>query len=444
MNTRDLNTLLETASDFTHPREETMAGVRTALTFLSGRTVYIYGAGWGGRRILSLLRAAGIDVAGFFDKRADRIPAVEGLPLLPPQAVLARCGPDAVLISGTNTLRIAEDIQRSLDGLGGAIEAINGALLGRLLSFPMCRKRRDEGHRFSMIECAQCGYEWRRCALFYGYLQDLNPPLPASSSGCTDFDLVGYTLSQICSLRCVNCCESVPFQAKGKGFVPMEEVLGDLDRIARACQYLERIEMIGGEPFLHPEFAGIVRGILGLANVGYLTIFTNGTVVPSDDLCEAVAHERVLLFISDYSRVLSPAQITRFETTRRKLEAAGVNLQVIGNDVWCDFSSYEECRSDPDVLHRAFINCFLADCHRLHRGVLYRCPHQYGGMLLGTLPVVAGEIVDLHATSDAELPDALRRFEALPYLEACRHCTMPFDAPEIPAGLQLGEDGEPN
>ncbi len=89
-------------------------------------------------------------------------------------------------------------------------------------------------------------------------------------------------------------------------------------------------------------------------------------------------------------------------------------------------------------IKKIFEACPLHCCNRLFNGNLYRCPHQYAGVELGKLKKLEVESIEINKLDEKSLARALEAFENVEYIDACRYCTMPFDAPTVPAGLQLG------
>ena len=53
---------------------------------------------------------------------------------------------------------------------------------------------------------------------------------------------------------------------------------------------------------------------------------------------------------------------------------------------------------------------------------------------------IPGETIHLHSKTQDELIAALNHFEGLPYFDACKHCTMPHDAPRVQGAIQLGQE----
>jgi hypothetical protein len=141
--------------------------------------------------------------------------------------------------------------------------------------------------------------------------------------------------------------------------------------------------------------------------------------------------------VSNYEKCLTGRMLERFLATRKKLDDFGIHYVYIPQNEWKDFSSYEPFTKSAHTLEERFSACPIAPCHRLYRGTLYRCPHQYAGIIMGKLEKRPVECIDVHTMGPKELAGAIEKFEAMSFTEACRHCRMPFDARVVPPGEQL-------
>jgi uncharacterized radical SAM superfamily Fe-S cluster-containing enzyme len=89
-------------------------------------------------------------------------------------------------------------------------------------------------------------------------------------------------ITAACNLTCPTCfAESSPGQHHG--FVPVRDVLANVDqRLARENGRLDVVMLSGGEPTIHPEFIGVLEGLLE-REVQRILINTNGIRIATDD-----------------------------------------------------------------------------------------------------------------------------------------------------------------
>jgi hypothetical protein len=181
----------------------------------------------------------------------------------------------------------------------------------------------------------------------------------------------------------------------------------------------------------------LISGLLDIPNIGYVRSFTNATVIPSDKLCGVMGNHRFMLYISNYEKSLTGKMLENTFKTKEKLQKNNIDYISNQNSEWLDFAADFDLQKGREQLKLAFKNCFINMCHRLYKGKLYRCPHQYAGVQLGKLKEFPAECLDIHSMNEKELAQALEIFAGLEFTDACRYCTLPFDALPVPAGEQL-------
>lgn len=409
---------------------------------LAGRLVLIHGAGALGQLLLATLRGHNIGVHAFVDRAATLLGNVDQIPVHEPQ-YLAGLGPDVVVIIASNSKPRADAMAQAIIEIQPAAEVLDGFAVNRILRSTLCRRLLDEGWTFDLIQCENCGFEGKGCGICSSYLRRVGgAEVGENDWRCESFDWFGYIVGQRCTLKCVHCCEAIP-RLREHAFVDHDIVVSDVAAMAKASRFLNFVELIGGEPFLHPQIGQILASLLAVENIGYVKVFTNGTVVPSDSLCDILTNPRLMLQMSNYAHQVSGTLLRNIQATRRKLADRGVRYIFTPVPEWQDFSSFDLHHPDDAVLPTVFRACPLRNCHRLYKGVLYRCPHQYAGVQLGRLDALPVETVQIAAKTPKELASALTAFEDVSYIDACRYCTLPFDAKVVPAGEQIISSSNP-
>lgn len=87
-----------------------------------------------------------------------------------------------------------------------------------------------------------------------------------------------FHIADHCNLNCVSCSHFSSL-VDGERFVSVEEVRRDLMSLKRLVKHIDRIDILGGEPFLNPcwkDYIALARELFKYAD---LTIITNGTYV---------------------------------------------------------------------------------------------------------------------------------------------------------------------
>ena len=415
------------------PSSETEALVQA----LRQNKLVIYGGGALGQLLANTLALYGIQPYAFVDRAADRMSRIDCVPVYGPERLSER-SPDLVVIIAMNMESQYNTLSDAVRDLNPSLRVLDGFVMNRVLRYHPCLEERQRNEPCDLIRCENCGFERRECPLA---LSSLKKAARAAAGDGADwrsgaFDWFGYIVGQVCTLRCVHCCEAVPF-LKEHAFVDSRTIVSDVQKVAQSCRFLKFVELIGGEPFAHPEFERTLRALLEIENIGYIKVFTNATIVPDDSLCEVLKEPRVMLQVSNYEEQASSRVLPHILATRSKLAEKLVSYIFTPNIEWRDFSTFDLRRTEVDTLKRVFPECPLSICHRLHKGTLYRCPHHYAGVQLGKLKKLDVECVDIDKFDNGGLAKALEAFENVSYIDACQYCTMPFDAAVVRAGEQL-------
>lgn len=435
----DLKLLQEIFQDIvTSPNAESRAqeGIDAIREELKGKKIIIYPAGALGRLLSQTLQVYGINTFLFIDRAAAEVSVVDGIPVKEP-SFISTVNEDSVILVSANSSSLGKTLRQVVSEHNPDVPVLDGFLINRILRYPICQRQLEDNQVFDIVRCENCGHEESDCGIFLAYLKRVAPGqrdelLWKSRS----FNWLGYLISQKCTLKCKHCCEMIPYLKNGR-FVSCDTVISDIRKIAQSCHFLKFVYFIGGEPFLHPEFEKILLELLQLENIGYIKSFTNGTVFPSDSLCKILKNPRIMLTVSNYEKVLSGKLKENFYATKKKLDEWRIHYVFNPQLEWRDFSSFEFHEDKKHTLEEIFSNCSLSHYRRLHEGILYHCAHQYAGIQLGELIEFPHECIHIHEYDPIELAKVIEDWDKLPYIDACRYCTMPYDAEVVPAGEQI-------
>jgi organic radical activating enzyme len=397
----------------------------------ANRNLIIYGASVIGISVYRAVCELGIKTEYIVDQDADKLGNIDGFAISKPDLL-----PDlnnACIVFIAASVVTTRSILSNLPTLPeNSVVVTNGEHAANLLQCAVCAKRNREGRDCELVECGICSVLDNHCPVFRKRGEDVIGALPYSEKRKSKTNtMIGYVLGKVCSLNCKHCCESIPLYPKERRkFMDAKTVIKDIEQLASACEHITKVELIGGEPFLHPHLASIIARTLSIKNVAFVQVFTNGTIVPSKDLCNVLANKRVAVHISDYSHILTDEQKAKIERTKETLSQSKVPFVMGTGKKWFDFSSFDFRDDDETKLRERYNACFLHWCNRLCEGVLYVCPHHYAGTGLGYIDK-QNDTVHIHELDEDELVDAIDRFKTLEFSEACRHCKMPWDAPVI-------------
>ena len=406
---------------------------------LANKPIYIYGAlGRTAKLLISRLNELGIPIKSGFDRRGNSTLS-NGLNVVvkPPERVF-ELSPEDVLILAAGSAELFHSMQCEVDkfstGMGPKI--IDGRKLTYVLQNLHCANLAREEMHENVMTCI--GYHTKpfKCEYFMRLTEKLASneiPQDVQADGST-FNSVGYLISEWCNLKCAQCCEAVPY-LDSKEVVSIDEIVADLKKLTASIKFLHRLDIVGGEPFAHRNITAIIKEISKLPGIGYIAVFTNGTIMPSDELCAALVSERIIVTNSDYSHSLSDSMKERINNTIEKLKRHGVKVVQIADRYWFDLIHFQRNAVNDQELEKNYADCFLESCRRLYRGTLFHCAVQANGIKLGRIPKT--NVVELHAAGTEEIRRQLETFESERFIESCRYCALPVGAKEVQAAMQL-------
>lgn len=264
---------------------------------------------------------------------------------------------------------------------------------------------------------------------------------------------------QNCSLKCKNCANFSPYLAKTIPFYPHEEICQDLQAITDACQIL-RLQLQGGEFFLHPNALQILEYIANNPRIHQVTIATNATIIPKDSLLAIIKQSgKFSVRLSDYGEA-NHKSAQRLESA---LASHGIphftHHYVHSDNQWRDCGGKDMERLGDDVVQKIFETClFGRNCLTMENGLISRCSrgvvaHIVQGFGLGANDGILvrpnakrafATITQAHQKStekQANLPSfsflTLKHFLDNPSpMEACHYC-YGTSGKTIPPGEQL-------
>lgn len=240
-------------------------------------------------------------------------------------------------------------------------------------------------------------------------------------------------ITTFCNLRCKRCAKCIPYFDKHRHFTAAQiaESLGLLTK------YVDKIyvaSILGGEPFLNPELAEILKVCAQNTKIEHLEITTNASIEPTDEQLRIIRDFNIDVHISDY-RSISDTYKQAKDRFVKRLEEYGIKYEYQFHDIWLDFGEIEKHEYTDKQLHRMYVHCPMNSCAVFNDNKLYKCGHtsylsQHGMVEDGD------DVIDLKKVrSRREMKARIRKFYSVKYAAACQYC-LSYPA-AIPAGEQL-------
>ncbi len=197
-----------------------------------------------------------------------------------------------------------------------------------------------------------------------------------------------------CTLKCKKCNMFVPGYKEHITF-SVKELINNIDLLMQNIDYLFKYQIVGGEPFLNPDLCGFLKyiGKKYRQRIGWIRIVTNGTVEPSEELCDVLVTYDMELSISDYTAEV--AYSSRLEQIIKKIKQFGVRYTVNESLLWRDFNFPGIIQQRSKEETKEHMTCCGTAWHGLQDGKLYYCNSGYSAERAGLFSLKSDDYVDL-------------------------------------------------
>lgn len=198
-------------------------------------------------------------------------------------------------------------------------------------------------------------------------------------------------LTEKCSLKCKDCGALITHFKHPKHY-EKERIITSMKRLSKSVDGIRNLVLFGGEPFIHPEFVDICKAAAEIDNALMVSVITNGTIIPTNEVLQQLHALGICVQISDYG-VLSK--------DRDMLEKILIEKQIVCEVVPQTAAWYPV--SVPENHHRSrqeridlFEKCvFSKKCPQLQNGEFHICGYSAAGSALNLIPKNGSGYIDL-------------------------------------------------
>lgn len=243
-------------------------------------------------------------------------------------------------------------------------------------------------------------------------------------TGQVFFTSENFIPSTICDLNCRSCLNFNPYIEKNI-VDPIDQVKKDIDLFFSNVDLIYRFQLSGGEPFLYRDFVEILQYISDnyKNQIIRLETITNGTIIPSEEICDVLSRNDVILYLDDYREAL-PDGGKIYEQVKDKLEHH--NVKIIYNYVekWMRLydESFDHSEDSEDELQRFYEQCGNP-YSTLRTGKLAGCNYAHYAMKAGIIEDDPDNYFELGKNINKwELLEFRLRYNKRGYVNFCKKC----------------------
>ena len=236
---------------------------------------------------------------------------------------------------------------------------------------------------------------------------------------------VEIVLTTFCSLKCRDC--SNPYH------IDADSIIQVLQNLTASIDSLTQLVLLGGEPFIYPDFVKILNYTNSNPKIKSICIKTNGVFKMSDEILQVLKCAKVHLDVSDYG-----VRSDMVGNNCRRFRKEKIAYFCQDRKPWYDMGDMTRRKRTVSELTMQYKNCNYK-CRCILNGKLYICPRASHGSDLGFFKEQL--YVDLlTASGDAE--EVRNKILSLYYydkpMQACDWCDAGTDkCVPIPCGVQV-------
>ena len=290
------------------------------------------------------------------------------------------------------------------------------------------------------LEIDFIGYDLYSPEYMYRNIDNYYYTLISSNKNISYLTQIQIPVTMRCTLRCRECNSYIPYIKKGEDF-DAEQIIQAVNKLLTAYKAIGNILLYGGEPLLYGDLHKLVSVFSSDEHIEQVSVVSNGTLLPDEQLLKTMMDPKVVVRISDYGSL-----------SRKKAEL----LELLGkNNIRTELTDFKFWNRQPTVeilneteeqLRKKVFNCCtIADSNTLINGKLFFCSYSAYHHYLRAVPDFGDNYVDLFATQEegAQLREKIEKIrqmgkDGLPK-QACRFCNFNNFADNLPVAEQTTE-----
>lgn len=265
--------------------------------------------------------------------------------------------------------------------------------------------------------------------------------IPVADKNISYISQVQLPVTMRCTLRCKECNSYVPYCKGIPEEFEYEDMIKSVERLLSSYKTIANVLLYGGEPLLHKDLYRLVNSFAQNKQIEKVTIVTNGTLLPDEQLLNSICKPNVYVRISNYGSLSR-----KKDELIAMLKSRKVNLEVTDFKFWNRNPTVDILDESTEELRKKVKNCCsIAKALTIIKGKLFFCGFSAFYDYFQAVPDYGDNYVDLlkFDGTDEELREKIDGMlkmseDGLPK-KACRYCKFNNFEDNLPVAEQTTE-----
>jgi len=230
---------------------------------------------------------------------------------------------------------------------------------------------------------------------------------------------VDLIITEKCSLKCKDCSNLSQYYENPKNS-NLDSTLKSIDDFCEVIDEINEFRLIGGEPFMNKDIYTYINKLSQKSNVGRVTIYTNGTILPNPNKIDSLKNDKLLFIVTDYGDLSKHT-----DKLERLLQQNKIDYYRSPVQGWTECSIFYPYNRKDAELKKIFNRCCAKNLFTISDGKFFRCPFVANGYRLHAIPIDSKDFV---LPNKEDIYDYVYNTDRL---NACNYCKGRFLDDEI-------------
>lgn len=231
-----------------------------------------------------------------------------------------------------------------------------------------------------------------------------------------------FYITTCCTLKCKDCSFLLPLMYKNKinECQSFDEFKLTLDTLLNSIDYIDMINLLGGEPLLNKELPKMIEYCANNKKIGVIKIITNATILFSNALLDVLKNnnDKVYVYISNYSTNDKITHLLKYDAIIKQLKIYNIKHQIMKDLYWTELNNVPKQNLSPEKLTKNFASCPFNTCLSVFNNGFFVCPR---AAALNKL-FLADEMEKIMICNNDHLKEDLIDFYHKPFYSYCDYC----------------------